>query len=477
MWLRDMTTPRLLVILVDQVAIVNLTDQTAMNSVLTACGHTHDDIVEIHAIGASGYTPRPATPGFDSRTMTGLQIRDPGPRTVNDTAPVATAIIRSQAILHADDATHPTVIVNLADDRDGRINAGLSKFGTIINASPRRPMPGAEHEGYWLKLIADIGEDRHARNFLIRLLPNGELVEQGLFRDNGSPPLWRGTWRRTTADTLVLTIDNRWISTVTRVNDDLYRGVEVGPIWRDGKETTDIGVVHAVLVVRVNTGGTGAPGSGWLPRTLLGRENGAGAQSSAGPKASATAAAVSAQRPSAAAIVTRATSSAVQKPAFVGHRGFTAADTAAKRPAPVGHSVTICAETTVVELRRAVHQAVTLKIPVLEREYRRASLTYYTMKALDVDQVQVDHDLASRPTAAVALTWAKPRIDVVMQEESQLAYAWMCCVHAWTEQPSVVRHSIYGFDTVLALAHRTEQILKQAGVAVGPLTIRRNEAR
>lgn len=134
-----MSTPRLLVLLVDQQSIVALSDPTGLGVVLTGCGVTDDDIVEIRAIGESGYIIRPGTPGF-SPTVTGMQLRDPGPRAREDTTPIAAGIIQSQAVLNASDDLHPTFVVNLADDRDGRICRALNGFATVITVTPQHSL-------------------------------------------------------------------------------------------------------------------------------------------------------------------------------------------------------------------------------------------------------------------------------------------------------------------------------------------------
>lgn len=112
--------------------MATLTDPTALDAVVTACGLTDDDSVEIHAIGRDGYTIRPATPGFSPAAMTMLRFDDPGPRVVGDPEPAASGIRQSQAILHADACAYPTVIVNLADDSDSRIMSALNTFGTFV---------------------------------------------------------------------------------------------------------------------------------------------------------------------------------------------------------------------------------------------------------------------------------------------------------------------------------------------------------
>lgn len=449
--------------IVDRDTIAALADPAALGTVLTACGHTDDDAVEIHAVGQAGYTIRPATPGFRVAELSGLQFRDPGPRGEDDVAAAAHGILQSQAVLQADGYTYPTVILNLANDHDGRI-AALERYGTVVSTGASQSPPVAGPEGCWLKLIADIGDDRQARDFLIHLLPNGDLLEQGLFRDQNSPKMWRGRWHRistTSAETMVLTID-KWICTVDRVTDDLYRGVEVGPVSRNGKETGEIGVIHYVFVVRVNVAGIeNAAAAGTLPATLL------------GPTPRHTESVLETARLSLSNVGPSSAPASVP----AARRGFTAEDAAARRPGPVGHSVTICAETSIAEVRRAVHRAITQDIRRDEREYLDAFLTYYTMEPLDVSRAQTDHHLAVRPTAAVKLTWRRRAIDVVIQEQGPLTYAWMCCTQCGVDEPSPVRHSILGFKDVLALASRTEEILRGTRITLRPSTIRRQEPR
>lgn len=129
-----------------------------------------------------------------------------------------------------------------------------------------------------------------------------------------------------------------------------------------------------------------------------------------------------------------------------------------------------------VDLRRAVHEAVTADIRFSERGYRKAGLTLYAMETLDAGTVQTDNDLFCRPTAAAALSWGKRKIDVAFHEHGQETYASFRCSHSWVEEPSVVRHSILGFKGALAVARRTGEMLTQSGAAVKPLTLRQNES-
>ncbi|WP_197503011.1 toll/interleukin-1 receptor domain-containing protein [Mycobacterium sp. 1245111.1] len=119
--------------------------------------------------------------------------------------------------------------------------------------SPSRTRSSAE--GVWVKLVGDLDDDQAGRMFLIETLPNGVVTERGMFSTEGSREPWRGRWRHSVdqngEEELVIEVD-KWTGTLQRINDDLYRGTETGPIWRDDVETDEIAVVHNIVVVRVN---------------------------------------------------------------------------------------------------------------------------------------------------------------------------------------------------------------------------------
>lgn len=140
-----MSTPRLFVVLADQHSLTVLKDAARLEALLVACGITDRDIVEIHALGESGYLVMPATPEFRVSQIAHIQLADPGPRSAGDTARARHGIMQSQATIAADGFSHPTVILSLLAQHD-RTRDELTHLGIILRADVGA-VDGTSHAG------------------------------------------------------------------------------------------------------------------------------------------------------------------------------------------------------------------------------------------------------------------------------------------------------------------------------------------
>lgn len=429
-----MSVVQLFVILVDRHTRSIVTQTALLEKCLANVEATADAVVEIHVVGQDGYNLVPATPGFEARWLGNAPVPDPGPRTLGDTAPIIREVVATHAVISADGHEHATTIVSFLADA-ATVEADLGHFGPVVEiavpeadtvhavrADVQRGVPVEPDTDAAAAMLALMMLTPHLRNLGLKMarprttdgvVPPGMPEEEFFIRALGAEVTSR--LAPAMMSYLAATDETRSILDTMHARD-LGRAIS----YRN-------------------------------PYVLTTAES--------------------------AFNLGRATQvTTLAKPvAAVRGRGFTESDLAANLILPVGHSVTVHAETSVVSMRRALHEAVTRKIRLFQHEYRRSNLTCYRMEPLDADRVQADHKLALRPTAAVALTWNKQVIVAVLREQGPMTSAWMCCTHSHLGNRSMIRHSMVAFEDVLALAHRTEDILRQTGVAVRPSTIGKTE--